>query len=136
MLKENPIDILERKNKSRGFCTKCNPYFHQEEEWGHNPKKCRNILYCAYHKVEGHFPTRKCLLLCFYCRKHGHTMQFCRKLKHCDLCGKRGHNPYRCWRYDTLSQWARRAKKLNRCLQCLTLCTTETNRIDSRGRGL
>ena len=60
-------------------------------------------------------------------------MPYCRKLKHCDLCGRRGHNPYKCWMYSTMESWARRAKKLNRCIQCLTLCTTEDNCLDKDG---
>ena len=123
-----------KEQKSPGFCPKCNPYVYQTEEiWGHKPKNCRNPPFCSAHNIFGHAETPKCRLLCSYCRKHGHTMQFCHKLKHCDLCGKRGHNPYRCWRYHTLSDWAQRAKALNRCMQCLTLCTVETNRIGKDG---
>ena len=126
MLKEHPIDAIIRRNKSPGFCSKCNPGFDQlEEGWGHKPKNCRNILYCDYHRVEGHTPTRKCSILCSYCRGWGHSMPYCRKLKNCDLCGRHGHNPYRCWSYNTLRAWAIRAKELNRCMQCLTLYCAE-----------
>ena len=134
MGKEHPIPAIIRKNKSPGFCPKCNPYVYQtEEEWGHKPKNCRNPPFCTYHNVFGHRQAPKCRRHCTYCRKNGHTMQFCHKLKNCDLCGKNGHNPYRCWRYRTLSEWAYRAKELNRCMQCLTLCTVETNCIGKDG---
>ena len=133
MSKEHPIAAIMRKNKSPGFCPNCNPYFYQLDDWGHKPKNCRNTLYCDYHSVEGHVPTLKCTQLCSYCRNFGHSMPFCHKLKNCDLCGRYGHNPYRCWRYSTLTAWAERAKVLNRCMQCLTLCTTDKNCIDKDG---
>ena len=52
-------------------------------------------------------------------------MQFCRKLKNCDLCGKLGHNPKRCWKYYTIQHWMDRAQELGRCGECLTLFTTD-----------
>ena len=120
MLKENPLDRIVRNNKSPGFCPKCNPSYYQLEEcWGHKPKNCRNTLYCSYHSVEGHAPTRKCAQLCSYCRKRGHSMPFCHKLKYCDLCGQRGHNPYRCWTYNRIGSWLDRAREQDRCADCL-----------------
>ena len=136
MAKESCKPKIEYKGqKTPGFCANCFIEMGQEPGWigDHKPKNCRNPIFCSYHNVFGHFQTQKCRRHCTYCRKNGHTMQFCRKLKHCDLCGKRGHNPYRCWEYHTLRAWADRAKKLNRCMQCLTLCTTETNYIDRDG---
>ena len=53
--------------------------------------------------------------------KYGHTMLYCRKLKNCDLCGKSGHNPLKCWKYSSALQWMYRAEELGRCGECLTL---------------
>ena len=89
--------------------------------------------YCRYHDLVGHTPTDKCRRHCSHCMKYGHSMRFCRNLKTCNLCGKYGHNPYNCWKYSTLRQWADRARELNRCMQCLTQCTTKTNYIDRTG---
>ena len=138
MSKESYKEDIEykRKQKSPGSCPKCRPDIYETGdiyEMGHKPKNCRNTPFCSSHNVFGHIRTLKCMQLCSYCRKFGHTMQFCRKLKNCDLCGKQGHNPYRCWRYHTLRKWADRAWELNRCMQCLTLCTTDTNYIDKNG---
>merc|ERR1711874_658034 len=70
-------------------------------------------------------PTLKCRRMCSYCRHNGHTMQFCHKLKNCDLCGNLGHNPKRCWRYHTIKEWMQRAEELSRCGECLTLFTAD-----------
>ena len=110
--------------KSPGFCTKCRGDW-DDMIWGHRPKNCRNPPFCEYHDVFGHAPTHKCRQWCSYCRHSGHTMQFCHKLKNCDLCGKLGHNPKRCWRYHTILQWMQRAKELGRCGECLTLFTAD-----------
>ena len=122
MVKEHPLTGIIRRNKLPGFCPRCHPHIDAEEEdweWGHKPKNCRNILYCDFHKVEGHTPTRKCTQLCSYCRNWGHSMPFCHKLKNCDLCGQRGHNPYRCWNYNRIGSWLNRARELDRCADCL-----------------
>jgi len=47
-------------------------------------------------------------------------MSLCYKLKYCNLCGKAGHNPYRCWSFCTVESWVDRAKELDRCVNCLT----------------
>ena len=131
----------KRKYKSPGLCDKCGPDWVLESEmsWrnnytaGHEPENCRNPPFCGYHDIVGHTTTDKCKRYCPHCMKWGHSMRFCRKIKTCNLCGKFGHNPYSCWKYSTLQQWADRAKELNRCMQCLSLCTTETNCIDKDG---
>ena len=121
-----------RKYKSPGFCRKCGITEIREMYIdGHEEKNCRNPPYCYYHEMVGHSPTNKCKSLCAYCHKRGHHMSMCRKIKICNLCGKSGHNPYRCWEYSTMRDWMSRAKALNRCANCLTLCTTEANGIDS-----
>ena len=117
MLKENPLDGIVRRNKSPGFGPRCHPRIDLEDEdweWGHKPKNCRNILYCDFHKVEGHTPTHKCMQLCSYCSNWGHSMPSCRKVKNCDLCGRRGHNPYRCRNYNRIGSWLNRARELDR----------------------
>ena len=63
--------------------------------------------------------TDKCLSWCSYCDRNGHHMSLCHSLKHCWLCGKTGHNPYRCWTYSTITQWIARARVLGRCVSCL-----------------
>ena len=124
----------KRRYKSPSFCHKCGPaWFQMEYGWGHESENCRNPPFCDYHEIVGHLPTDKCKQRCSYCMKFGHNMRHCRKLKNCNLCGKLGHNPYSCWKYGSLREWANRARELNRCMECLTLCTTETNRIDMYG---
>ena len=46
-------------------------------------------------------------------------MSLCYKLKFCNLCGKAGHNPYRCWLYSTITQRIARARELGKCVDCL-----------------
>ena len=127
----------KRKYKSPGLCSKCGPTeFYETEDGpplyvdGHDPWNCRNPPFCHYHEVAGHSPTTNCKSYCPHCGKNGHHMSMCRKLKICNLCGKSGHNPYRCWEYSTMDDWMRRAKQLNRCANCLTLCTTGHNGFD------
>ena len=56
-------------------------------------------------------------------------MRFCRKIKECVLCGKSGHNPLNCFIHSSsLTNFMSRAKQLNRCAECLTLFTTDTNK--------
>ena len=119
MLKEHPIDRIVRKNKSPGFCPKCNPNYYQDEEWGHKSKNCRNIKYCSYHGIEGHIATLKCAQFCINCKNWGHSMHHCHKLKSCGLCGGVGHNPYRCWTYGTIDRWLIKARDDDRCVSCL-----------------
>ena len=52
-------------------------------------------------------------------------MLFCHKVRNCDLCGKSGHNPIRCWKYCTMRLWMQRAGQFGRCGECLTLFTTD-----------
>jgi len=40
-------------------------------------------------------------------------------LKLCNLCGKAGHNPYRCWSYSTMTKLIFRASDLDLCIDCL-----------------
>ena len=130
----NRYGYSKRKYKSPGLCNKCGPdWIFENFEEGHVRENCRNPPFCGYHDTVGHTTTEKCKRLCHHCMKWGHSMRFCRKLKTCNLCGKFGHNPYSCWKYSTLRAWADRAKELNRCMVCLTLCTTETNYIDKNG---
>ena len=113
----------KKGQKSPGFCPRCNveTEWYEKYLWGHKPKNCRNPPFCVIHDVFGHAPTTKCRRFCVYCRHHGHTMQFCHKLRNCDLCGQLGHNPKRCWRYYSIKQWMCRAEALGRCGECLTL---------------
>ena len=67
---------------------------------------------------------------CSHCSMSGHHMSLCYNLKFCKLCGKAGHNPYRCWTFSTISRWIDRAKELDSCESCLTpwkLAATEYN---------
>merc|ERR1711874_340371 len=36
-----------------------------------------------------------------------------------NLCGKAGHNPYRCWSYSSITKWIFRATDLDQCVDCL-----------------
>ena len=67
----------------------------------------------------GHHPSEKCQRYCANCLMYGHTMQFCRKIKNCVPCGKKGHNPHNCWEYKTWMLWLERTD-LKLCLECLT----------------
>ena len=119
-----------RKYKSPGLCRKCGI----TEIWemytdGHEEKNCRNPPFCYIHRVTGHSFIPKCQSYCSHCQKHGHMMRFCRKIKECVLCGKSGHNPLNCFLYSNkLVVFMARAKELNRCAECLTLFTTDTNK--------
>ena len=122
----------QRKYISPGFCWSCVPQDQHSEYFGltiggHEEKFCRNPPFCWAHGVAGHFATYKCSRFCNHCFEFGHSMQVCRKIKDCVLCGKPGHNPFRCWEYSTIKLWMKRAKELNRCAECLTLYTMETN---------
>ena len=119
-----------RKYKSSGLCRKCEPNeFDQIYIYGHEEKNCRNPPYCGYHSMTGHSPTAKCQAYCSRCQKRGHMMRFCRKIKECVLCDKSGHNPLNCFIYSSkLVVFMARAKQLNRCAECLTLFTTDTNK--------
>ena len=120
--------IEYRGQKSPGFCPRCNAHLDEEDRWGHKPKNCRNPPFCPYHDTFGHAPTYICQRVCAYCRERHHTMQFCRKLKNCVLCGKTGHNPKWCWKWDRISDWLHRAEKLGRCGECLTLFKTDATK--------
>ena len=111
----------KKGQKSPGFCPRCNVEYEIGMLWGHKPKNCRNPPFCYVHDVFGHALTAKCERFCVYCRHYGHTMEFCRKLRNCDLCGELGHNPKRCWQYYSIEQWMCRAEALGRCGECLTL---------------
>ena len=106
-----------------GGCIKCDPF--GEETVRHRPKDCHAIPFCPNHGTWDHAYTDRCARTCYHCQKDGHIMLYCRKLKDCVLCGKSGHNPLRCWRYCTISQWMFRAEQLSRCGECLTLFTTD-----------
>ena len=122
------------KYRSPGFCSKC-----VLPEWGeayvmnfgteHEPSNCRNPPFCDIHEKVGHAPTPKCHAHCQHCRRRGHIMRFCRKIKECVLCNKKGHNPLNCFIYsNSMYSYMARTKELNRCVDCLTLFTTDTNR--------
>merc|ERR1712121_272783 len=103
--------------KSPGFCDLCYPHPTEDSQksedniayqWDegietlreHKEKDCKNPPFCEYHGMIGHLATLRCERMCRHCMKHGHSMQFCKKLKNCVLCGKSGHNPRNCWQYD------------------------------------
>ena len=95
----------------------------------HEPSNCRNPPFCYIHEKVGHAPTPKCHAYCQNCRRRGHIMRFCRKIKECVLCNKKGHNPLNCFIYsNSIYLYMARTKELNRCVDCLTLFTTDTNR--------
>ena len=75
---------------------------------------CWMMGFISYHKE-----TDKCQSWCSHCRVNGHHMSLCYKLKFCHLCGKAGHNPYRCWAYSTITDWLQRAREEDRCVDCL-----------------
>ena len=79
-----------------------------------NCDMCRIMGFISYHKE-----TDKCQSWCSHCRVNGHHMSLCYKLKFCHLCGKAGHNPYRCWTNSTISNWLQRAREEDRCADCL-----------------
>ena len=121
--------------KSHGFCWQCIPtdldkfepkwMFLLDDDgefqnWGHKSKHCKNPPYCTFHCTLGHHPSKRCERYCSNCLMYGHTMQFCRKIKNCVLCGKKGHNPHSCWEYNTMMQWLRRTTDLKLCPECLT----------------
>ena len=129
--------------KSHGFCYNCIPrssrdcpigfatlgfessseYEQYEEEfWGHKEEHCQNPPYCCLHMRPGHFENIRCKRYCYNCQIFGHTMQFCRKIKNCVLCGKKGHNPHFCWKYSTMISWLKRTKELKLCSECLFPC--------------
>ena len=90
--------------KSHGFCIQCLPtdlnkfdvlWLHNVEGelknvWGHKDENCKNPPYCTFHCMLGHYPSKRCERYCPNCLMYGHTMQFCRKLKNCVLCGEKG----------------------------------------------
>ena len=78
---------------------------------------CRSCEAQGYQNV--HKETDKCWIWCSHCGTNGHHMSLCYKLKSCNLCGKAGHNPYRCWSYSTITKWILRARELNACVDCL-----------------
>ena len=123
-----------KRYKSAGFCEKCVVPF-----WGdlyvsnhgneHEPSNCRNPPFCHLHETVGHAPTPRCWAKCKNCGIRGHIMRFCRKIKECVLCGKKGHNPLNCFKWSgSMEFYMRRTKELNRCVDCLTLFTTDTNK--------
>ena len=91
--------------------------------------KCKRIRrkgsFCELCRDEGnrydHAYSERCHRFCRHCMK----WLFCYKMKNCDLCGKSGHNPLRCWTYCSMLEWMSRAEKLGRCGGCLTLFTTD-----------
>ena len=119
----------KRNYKSIGFCSKCVlPIWGMKYYGGHEPRNCRNPPFCAYHERIGHAPTPKCHAYCSYCGTHGHNMRSCRRIKECVLCEKKGHNPLNCFIHsNTMATYMARTKELNRCVNCLTLFTTDTN---------
>ena len=127
------------KYKSPGFCLRCTV-----SDWSdayrmrlgeeHEPSNYRNPPFCYLHETVGHAPTPRCHALCMNCRGRGHTMRFCRKIKECVLCDKKGHNPLNCYIYSSsMGRYMKRTKELNRCVDCLTLFTTDTNRCTHCG---
>ena len=82
---------------------------------GKNAPHCEGQACKAYPHKE----TEKCYSRCSHCGINGHHMSLCYKLKFCQLCGKPGHNPYRCWTYSTIHLWILRAQVLHRCVDCL-----------------
>ena len=68
-----------------------------------------------------HKPKEKHRSYCSHCDMPGHHMSLCYNLKFCNLCGKAGHNPYRCWTFSTLIEWIVSARNQDRCLNCLRL---------------
>ena len=79
--------------------------------------------FCRSCEAQGHRivhkETDKCWSWCSHCGTNGHHMSLCYKLKSCNLCGKAGHSPYRCWSYSTITKWILRARELNACVDCL-----------------
>ena len=117
-----------KKTKEYTGCYKCDPGGCLKDH--HSPKGCQN-WYCPDHDTTDHYYTTRCARVCSYCQKDGHTMLFCRKIKDCKLCGKSGHNPFRCWLYCSIGKWIRRAAELGRCHDCLTLFTADEGRCSN-----
>jgi len=97
----------------------------------------KNALHCELCAEGGyradHKESDRCYCFCSHCKKPGHHMSVCYKLKFCNLCNKAGHNPYRCWEHWSISHWIDRAKDLNRCILCLAQPTLETKYKDKYG---
>ena len=100
-------------------CEKCEGYGRRADH--KETDKC--ALHCEECFQEGSYPFHKekdkCYSFCSHCYRNGHHMSLCYKLKVCNLCGKAGHNPYRCWKYSTITKWINRVIDLGICLNCL-----------------
>ena len=92
----------KRTGKNAPLCDHC--------DLGHQGK---------FHNWADHKTKEKHRSYCSHCDQPGHHMSLCYKLKFCNLCGKAGHNPYRCWEYCTVKKWISRARELDRCVDCL-----------------